>query len=90
MTPLVVNIGIYILYSNFKYKQICTRSFNHFNYKYTIEDHLTSCANKVPIGNLIDQVKITDGFKKVHRHRRLDSLISHSVKMTKELEQMEA
>jgi hypothetical protein len=44
----------------------------------------------VRIGNLIDNLKITGGFWKEQRRRRLECLIRHSVKVKKKLEQMEA
>ena len=42
------------------------------------------------IGNLIDHLKISGGYWKEQRRRRLESFVRHSEKIKKELEQMEA
>ena len=41
------------------------------------------------IGNLIDHLRITGGFWKEQRRRRLECFVRHSEKIKKELEQME-
>ena len=90
ISNVLFNIFVYILYSNYRKKHICTRCLSHFNYKRTIQDHLAHCPNEVRIGNLIDHLKISGGYWKEQRRRRLESLVRHSEKIKKELENMEA
>ena len=71
-------------------RNICTRCLCHFNYKRTIQDHLPRCLNEVRIGNLIDQLKISGGYWKEQRRRRIECFLRHSAKQKKELDQMEA
>ena len=61
----------------------------YFNYERTIQDHIPRCSNEVQIGNMIDHPRITGGYWKEQRRRRLECFLHHSTKIKKELDEME-
>ena len=70
-------------------KYICTRCLDNFNYEQPIHDHLPRCPNVVKTGNLVGQLRISGGYWKEQRRRRLESFIRQHDRIKQELDEME-
>lgn len=63
----------------------CTRCLDHFYHERYLNQHVSKCPNKVIKENLLDKLKITGGFSKEIRRKRIRTYILHAKKLEAEL-----